>query len=140
MTASLAGKRVMVVEDELLIAMMLEAALEDEHCVLIGPYARVTPALAAARTIEIDFALLDVNVAGEKIYPVAEQLEQRGIPFLLLSGYGQHAVPAGRNWHCCSKPFALSDLLERIEQGLIRLPKPRPHSESHPPALPAMPP
>lgn len=116
---ALAGKRILVVEDEVMIAMLLESALEDEDCVLLGPFSRVAPALAAAGDEAVDFALLDVNVAGEKIYPVAEALDRRGIPFLLLSGYGDQGVPKDRvHWTVCSKPFAILDVIGKIERML----------------------
>jgi len=67
----LAGKRILVVEDEMLVAMLIEDMLAEAGCVVIGPFARVPEALAAARTETVDAALLDVNVAGETVFPVA---------------------------------------------------------------------
>src|SRR5258707_713690 len=102
MAPELAGKRVLVVEDEMLIALLVEDMLDDAACIVIGPFARV----AAAKTEVIDLALLDVNVAGEKVFPVAHALEERGIPFLFLTGYGQSALPQDRpDWEAVVKPF-----------------------------------
>lgn len=102
----LAGKRVLVVEDELLVALLVEDMLADAGCIVIGPFARVAEALAAARTATVDVALLDVNVAGEKVFPVAHVLEERGVPFLFVTGYGPAALPQDRpTWKACSKPF-----------------------------------
>lgn len=102
----LAGKRVLVVEDELLVAMLVEDILADAGCIVVGPFARVPEALAAARTALVDVALLDVNVAGETVFPVAHVLEGRGVPFLFVTGYGQAALPRDRpRWEACAKPF-----------------------------------
>ena len=107
----LKGLRVMIVEDELLIAMMIEDLLIEQNCVVVGPYSTVGNALAAARTSLLDLAVLDVNVRGEKIYPVAETLSVRRIPFILLSGYGDEAVPRNHpDWRACAKPFQAADL------------------------------
>ncbi len=111
--------RVMVVEDELLIAMLIEDTLTDRGYVVVGPFSNLPDALHAARTQPMDAALLDVNLRGERVYPVAEALEARGIPFLLLSGYGVDAVPANRaHWSTCSKPFMPGDLAKQLK-GLI---------------------
>lgn len=115
MTALLAGRRVMVVEDELLIAMLIEDTLMDEGCAIVGPYTNLAAAMAAATTATVDLALLDVNLRGEKVYPVGDLLEARGIPFLLLSGYGPDAVPANRShWKAISKPFEIGELITRL--------------------------
>jgi two-component SAPR family response regulator len=105
-TPVLAGLRVIVVEDELLVSMLIEDILVEQNCVIVGPFHRVDLALETARGGEVDLAVLDVNVAGVKVWPVAEILESRRIPFLLLSGYGPDAVPADHpEWPVCAKPF-----------------------------------
>jgi CheY-like chemotaxis protein len=107
----LMGKRVMVAEDELLVSMLIEDVLADAGCLLVGPFCNVPDALVAARDATIDIALLDVNLRGQKIYPAAEALAARGIPFLLLSGYGRDAVPLNHpEWEACAKPFKSDDL------------------------------
>jgi len=108
----LAGLRVLVVEDELLVAMLIEDTLADQKCVVVGPCASLRDALRAAATESVDFAILDVNLAGEKVYPVAELLDQRGIPFVLLSGYGRDAIPVNHpEWQACNKPFQPEELI-----------------------------
>ena len=117
MDARLVGKRVLVVEDEVLIAMMLEGVLEDAGCTVVGPFARVGDALQAASSEAVDLALLDVNVAGEKVFPVALALEGRRIPFLFLTGYGNAALPKDRpDWQTCPKPFRTEQLTEQLGQ------------------------
>jgi DNA-binding NtrC family response regulator len=117
----LAGCRVLVVEDELLVSMLVEDMLIEEGCIVIGPFARVKDALAAVRIEVLDVALLDVNVAGERVFPVAEALEQRGVPFLFVTGYGDSALPAGRpDWVACAKPFHAAKLTELLVAQLAR--------------------
>ncbi len=111
----LAGLRVLVVEDEMLVAMMIEDLLEDQRCVVVGPFSRLPGALEVARTAAIDLAVLDVNLAGVKVYPVAEALAARSIPFLLVSGYGRSAVPPDRpDWRVCAKPFKSEELIAML--------------------------
>jgi DNA-binding NtrC family response regulator len=125
MAQALAGRRIFVVEDEFLISLLLETALEDEHCAIIGPFDRVPAALAAAAAAEkVDLALLDVNVGGEKVYPVAEFFAERGIPFLLLSGFEDQAAPPRAandpRWEVFSKPFKIGALLGKMNDLLTQ--------------------
>jgi DNA-binding response OmpR family regulator len=117
----LAGLRVLVVEDETLVSLLIEDFLLDQMCLVVGPHYRVQTAFDEVRNASIDFALLDVNVAGTKVYPVAEVLHARGIPFLFLSGYGPEAVPACRpEWQVCSKPFSPDVLATMMFNELTR--------------------
>ena len=105
----------------MLVSLLIEDLLNDLLCTVVGPYSTVGAALAAAKRVEVDFALLDVNIGGAKVYPVAEALQARRIPFLFLSGYGDEAVPADRpEWRVCSKPFQLNTLVETMLQELDR--------------------
>ena len=83
----LKGLRVLVVEDEMLIAAEMEATLEDLGCRVVGPFSRVTEALEALDGVDVDAAVLDVNVRGEMIFPVAEKLRARGVPMVFCTGY-----------------------------------------------------
>lgn len=117
MPPELAGKRVLVVEDELLVALLMEDMLAEAGCIVVGPFARVGAALAAARVEAVDVALLDVNVAGEKVFPVANALEERGVPFIFVTGYAQAALPKDRpNWEAWTKPFFAEQLAQRLAQ------------------------
>jgi CheY-like chemotaxis protein len=119
MNSPLAGKRVLVVEDELLVSMLIEDVLVDAGCRVVGPFTNLSDALLAARNEAVDIALLDVNLRGEKVYPVADILTERGIPFVFLSGYGKNAIPSDRpNWRLCSKPFSPSDLIEILTERI----------------------
>ncbi len=98
-----------------MIALLLEAALADENCTIIGPFNSVAQATPTDHTEPLDFALLDVNVTDGKIYPIAEILESRGIPFILLSGYGDGDIPEHyRHWPMAAKPFSIEPLINRI--------------------------
>ncbi len=114
------GLRVLVVEDELLIAMMIEDLLAEQFCVVVGPFSAVADALAVARSEKLDLAVLDVNVHGEKIYPVGELLAARRIPFILLSGYGQGAIPPEHpDWQAVAKPFQAQELPRLLAARVI---------------------
>lgn len=81
--------RILIVEDEILIAMLLEDIVTDLGHVPVGPMMRLQPALSAAESADVDFAILDINLAGQQSFPVADRLMERGIPFMFASGYGQ---------------------------------------------------
>lgn len=107
MIQPLNGRRVLVVEDESLVAMLLETILEDMGCTPVGPASNVDDGAAMARdTTELDAALLDVNVAGRQVFPVAEALKARGVPFVFSTGYGEGGLPdEWRGNPTIQKPF-----------------------------------
>lgn len=83
-----AGKRIFVVEDEYLLARQISRALSSEGAEVVGCVSTVAAALIELSLIpKIDLAILDINLAGEKVYPVAVELERRGVRFVFLSGY-----------------------------------------------------
>lgn len=103
--------RVLVVEDESLVAMFLEDVLEDLGHEMVGPYSRVDAALPAAQSENFDVAILDVNVNGQAIFPVAEAIASRGLPFIFSTGYGQKSLPEQyRSRPTLDKPFLPSDV------------------------------
>lgn len=81
------GKRVLIVEDEFLVALGLEDNLRALGCTVVGPVASLSAAMAAAAHETVDAAILDVNLAGEYVFPAAAILVDRGIPFMFCSGY-----------------------------------------------------
>lgn len=107
MTQPLTGRRVLIVEDGSLVAMLLETILEDMECVPVGPAANVDEGAALARdAADLDAALLDVNVAGRQVFPVAEALKARGVPFVFSTGYGEGGLPdEWRGNPTIQKPF-----------------------------------
>lgn len=103
--------RVLVVEDESLVAMFLEDVLEDLGHQMLGPFSRVDAALAAAQSEDFDVAILDVNVNGQAIFPVAEAIAAREIPFIFSTGYGQKSLPEEyRSRPTLDKPFLPGDV------------------------------
>lgn len=111
----LTGLRVLVVEDEAAISLLLEDMLLDFGCQVIGPAARLAAALETLAREKVDLAILDVNVAGEPIYPVAEALAQRAIPFVFSTGYGSAGIrDAYRDRPVLQKPFAQNDLKQKL--------------------------
>jgi two-component SAPR family response regulator len=85
--ADLAGLRILIVEDEFLLAMELETLLQQRGCMVLGPVSSVGQALTMLDGEQPDIALLDVNLKGERATPVAAALHARGVPFILLTGY-----------------------------------------------------
>lgn len=114
------AKRVLIVEDEILLAMHLEDMLTDLGHEIAGQATRIDEALELAREIDIDFAILDINVAGMKSFPVADILRQRGIPFAFASGYGAEGFLDGyRDEPALRKPYSYEDLERTIGRVLV---------------------
>ena len=89
---SIPGNRILVVEDEALVAMALCATLGDLGYVVVGPYSRISEAIGALRTNSIDAAILDINLGGEMVYPLADVLADARIPFVFVTGYGAEEI------------------------------------------------
>jgi CheY-like chemotaxis protein len=112
------GLRVLVVEDEALVAMLVEDMLTDLGCTVVGPMAELDEALAAVASEQIDCAVLDVNLAGKPIFPVADALKAKGVPFAFASGYGEAGVRDDlRSAPVLQKPFREADLARAL--GLL---------------------
>jgi DNA-binding response OmpR family regulator len=112
MTASLDRVKVLVVEDEYLVAALIKEMLELAGCIVVGPVPRLSDALDAADHEPCDAAVLDVNLAGERVDPVAEALSARNVPFMFLTGYGTGVLPAKFNRRPrITKPFRMKDLI-----------------------------
>jgi CheY-like chemotaxis protein len=109
---------ILVVEDEMLLAMMLEDMLTDLGYRVIK-VARLAQAAKLAASAAIDCAIIDVNLAGEPSYPVAEELQRRGIPFIFSTGYGALGLRAAyRASLILSKPFSQQDLQRVLTKAL----------------------
>ncbi|HEY2706543.1 MAG TPA: response regulator [Caulobacteraceae bacterium] len=119
----LAGLRLLVVEDEALVAMQLEDMLDELGCVVVDVAGTVSRgvALAADEAVPLDGAILDVNLGGEKVYPVAERLAERGVPFVFCTGYGLSGI-AGEFAHVptLAKPYNQRQLHDLLVEGLRR--------------------
>jgi DNA-binding LytR/AlgR family response regulator len=118
--ADLTGRRVLVVEDEFLLAMELETLLQQGGCIVLGPVPTIHQALAVLDHEQPEVALLDVNLKGERATPVAAALIDRGVPFVLITGYSRlqltepelHAAPR------IDKPLTCRDLKRAMAQAL----------------------
>src|SRR5262249_22268936 len=86
------GNRVLLVEDEILVAMMMKDILTDLGFSVIGPFSRLAEAMVAAVHDNIDAGIIDVNLGGEFVYPVADVLAARNIPFVFITGYGVESI------------------------------------------------
>ncbi|MBD9465753.1 response regulator [Pseudomonas sp. Pdm06] len=111
----LAGTRVLVVEDEGAIALLIEEMLEEFGCEVVASVARLAAACEIAGSVQVDLAILDVNLAGERVFPVADILRERQIPFLFSTGYGASGLPAEYAARpVLHKPFSESELRQKM--------------------------
>jgi CheY-like chemotaxis protein len=118
------GLRILIAEDNLFAAMGLEQALVDLGCAPVGPVAQVHEAMGLARQGNLDAALLDVDLRGEQVFAVAEELERQGVPVIFASGYDQDEVfPAPFVRHPrLRKPYGESEL-RRVLESVTRRPR-----------------
>ena len=120
MTNALQGRRVLVIEDESLVAMLLETILDDMGCAVVGPESNIDDGLRAATTEGgLDAGLLDVNVAGREVFPVAEALKARGVPFVFSTGYGEAGLP--EHWRgnpTIQKPFTEGAIRDALMKAM----------------------
>ena len=116
---SLAGKRVLIVEDEPLIGMVLTDYLSDAGCIAVGPAPNVDRALALIREEKFDAALVDGNLAGRSVDEIAVALTQRRTPFAFVTGYGREALPIGfQEAIIVDKPFTQDQVAGALERLL----------------------
>jgi CheY-like chemotaxis protein len=111
--------RVLVVEDDVMIRMLIEDMLTDLGFELAAEASKVHEALAAVQSAEIDVAILDVNLSGETTGPVAEALAAQGTPFVFATGYGEHGLPEQfRDRPLLKKPFQIDSLKRVLDTAL----------------------
>ena len=111
MNDPLARKRVLIVEDEVLVAMLVEELLERMGYEVAAVSSHLDEALRIGRAISVDFAILDINLNGKRSFPVAEVLRGRGIPFVFATGYGDGTLDgAFAGVPVVQKPFSRDDL------------------------------
>lgn len=118
-TPNLADLRILVVEDEAPVALQLEDMLTELGSAVVGPASRVRQALQLLEDQPVDAAVLDLNIAGELVYPVAEALEAKGLPYILATGYGvSDLAEPYRSRVVLEKPFLRRDLLRAMQAVL----------------------
>jgi len=111
--------RILIVEDELMIRMLLEDMLGELGYTIAAEVGRIDEALDAVKTGGFDVAILDVNLSGENTAPVAEALAARGVPFVFATGYGEHGLPeAFRDRPTLKKPFQMDGLSQVLQSAL----------------------
>ncbi len=114
-TDRLAGLRVLVVEDESMVSMIMEEFLEELGCHVVATASRLDEALDKASNVALDAAVLDINLAGRLSYPVAQLLHDRQVPFIFATGYDALALPQPlRSVPVLAKPFRQMQLAEAL--------------------------
>ncbi|MCC6889454.1 MAG: response regulator [Hyphomicrobiales bacterium] len=115
----LRSKRVLIVEDEFFVAMQIEQALQSFGCRTVGPFTTLELALQASQREQFEAAVLDINLNRTMVYPLADELAMRGIPFVFLSGYAAHDLPdAYKAIPRVQKPFNPEHIRAVLEQAL----------------------
>lgn len=119
---SLNGLRILVVEDNFLAAEVIRVALEDSGCTVIGPVGRVADGVRLAESEALDGAVLDVNLNGDRCFPIAETLRGRGVPFMFLTGYDSSSmIPADlRETRRLGKPVLEHQLIHALGAMIAR--------------------
>jgi CheY-like chemotaxis protein len=116
--------RILVAEDEILVAMLVEEMLQELGCEIVATVSSVAEATAAVRRESLDGALLDGNLNGENSSPVADELLGRAVPFLLVTGYGGRAEdpPSMKTAPRLKKPFDIDELANRMLEVFVQHP------------------
>jgi CheY-like chemotaxis protein len=122
MKTSLEGLQILVVEDEVLVAMDIEDMLLDLKCEPVGPASTIKTALEIVRSaVKLDGVLLDMNLHGQTVLPVVEELISRGVPFVLVTGYARRDEDpsAMRDAPRLNKPFAVKTLSKAMTSTFL---------------------
>jgi CheY-like chemotaxis protein len=128
--AKLAGMRILVVEDEFLVAMASADLLTDSGCIVAGPVSSVKQGMQLIEQEAIDGAILDINLRGEMVFPLADALAERSIPFVYVTGYGKLLRACNHGRPILQKPYSNQQLLKIIGEWLPSL-RPAPdHTDS----------
>ena len=116
---TLRGRRLLIVEDEYLLAQDLTDYFQELGVEVIGPVGSVSEALKLLNLIEVHGAILDINLRGERVYPVADALRQKRVPFIFASGYGAETEPAAyADVPRCVKPVDFSVLAKAVSEHI----------------------
>ncbi len=121
--SALAGKRILVVEDEAIIAGMIEDMLSELGAIVVGPAGTLAKAIELAGNEPIDAAMLDVNIRSERVDTVAKALRGRGVPFVLATGYGAAAAAGMGGAPVIEKPFTRDRLESALTHALAMAPR-----------------
>lgn len=120
---SIAGRSIFIIEDESIVAMLIEDILDDLGCEVAGVASRMTEAVEKISSTSFDVAIVDVNLNGDMTYPLAELLQEKGTPFVFATGYGTATLPNALNGvPLISKPFDRCDLEQALQLALAPAP------------------
>jgi CheY-like chemotaxis protein len=115
----LSGKRILVVEDSPVVGPFTADLLEDLGCEVVGPAPNMAAARELIEEVEFDAALMDVHIRGERVFPLCEALEAKGLPFVLTSGYADWTMPdKWRNRPRLQKPYTIDDVRDSLSELL----------------------
>jgi CheY-like chemotaxis protein len=115
----LSNRKVLVVEDEMMIAMLIEDMLDEFGCKLVGPATSVPRALDLIDKENVEIAVLDLNLDGQDTYAIADVLQQKNVPFIFATGYGSRGLRQGyQNRPVLQKPFQARDLENALAEAL----------------------
>ncbi|HEY0335246.1 MAG TPA: response regulator [Stenotrophomonas sp.] len=114
----LEGRRVLVAEDEYTIAVFLSDYLEEKGVEVVGPVGSLLDAIDLVGRQPLDAALLDINLGGDLVYPLADRLVEAGVPFVLTSGYEDNIPARFAHYPRCAKPYRLETLSGTLESML----------------------
>jgi CheY-like chemotaxis protein len=117
--SKLAGRRVLIIEDESMVSMLLEDTLGDIGCKVVGIGSRFAEAMEKARSLAFDVAILDINLNGEHTFPIAQTVADRGLAFVFATGYGSGNLPPSlRHVPVLQKPFQQHDVERALRAAL----------------------
>jgi CheY-like chemotaxis protein len=115
----LSNRKVLVVEDEMMIAMLIEDMLDELGCKLVGPATNVPRALELIGKERVEVAVLDLNLDGKDTYAIADALRQKNVPFIFATGYGSTGMrPEYGDRPVLQKPFQAKDLETALAEAL----------------------
>jgi DNA-binding NtrC family response regulator len=118
-TKIMEGLSVLILEDEFLLACSLEEHLRSLGSLVVGPFSTLAAATEASRRESFDVAILDINVNREMVYPLADELLGRKMPFVFLTGYGSMSLPERfRDLPHVAKPYETNRLIAEIERAI----------------------
>lgn len=113
------GRKVLLVEDEAMISMLMEDMLSDLGCEVVGPASALAPAIELARSVDIDVAVLDVNLGGSPVFELADVLRELRVPMIFSTGYGEAGLrSADQGAPVLRKPFRIPELADALRQAL----------------------
>lgn len=111
------ARRAFVIEDEYFVLLDIRDALTRIGCEVVHAAGSLSEAVLWSRKVKADFAVIDVNIKGEKVYPAAEILRERGMPFIFCSGYDhEHLAPEWMDYPSIQKPFSVDELAAALER------------------------